>query len=193
MERFRQLYTDNYTRLIGYARRRTPTSDDASDVVADTFFVAWRNLQKVPRGDGATPWLFGIARGVLTNQQRSARRRSQLAQRVGYELQRRAESPAPSTSDLQPIAEAFGRLSSMDQEILSLCAWEGLGPKELAIALDCSVGAAKVRLFRARARMKKSLEWQKTRESRFEQLRRTSIELVPPHLAPPSTSARSRQ
>jgi RNA polymerase sigma-70 factor, ECF subfamily len=193
VERFRQLYSDNYTRLIGYARRRTPTIDDASDVVADTFLVAWRNLQKVPPGDGATPWLFGIARGVLANHQRGARRRSQLVRRVGYELQTQWVAP-PATTDLQPLAQAFTRLSSTDREILTLCAWEGLGPRELAIALGCSVGAAKVRLFRARSRMKKSLEKQGSTKSTFEHINPASIELNPPRLTTPSaTSLRRRQ
>jgi len=160
-ERFRQLYRGNYTSLIGYARRRTPTSEDAADVVAETFLVAWRNLQKVPSGEGATPWLFGIARGVLANQARSARRRSQLA-------------------------DAFSQLSSADQEILRLSAWERLGPKELAIALDCSLGAAKVRLFRARARMKKSLEKNEGRRSTLDQMRSPSSETTTSQLSSPS-------
>lgn len=185
-ERFRQLYRGNYTSLIGYARRRTPTSEDAADVVAETFLVAWRNLQKVPSGEGATPWLFGIARGVLANQARSARRRSQLAERVGYELQCQVESPATSATDLDLIADAFSQLSSADQEILRLSAWERLGPKELAIALDCSLGAAKVRLFRARARMKKSLEKNEGRRSTLDQMRSPSSETTTSQLSSPS-------
>jgi RNA polymerase sigma factor (sigma-70 family) len=185
-ERFRQLYKENYTPLIGYARRRTPTSDDAADVIAETFLVAWRNLQKVPPGEGTTPWLFGIARGVLANQARGARRRSQLAQRVNYELQSQTESQAPSTTDFNLIAEAFTRLSPMDQEILRLSAWEGLGPTELAIALDCSLGAAKVRLFRARARMRKSLERREGRQSTLDQMRSPNSEMTTSQLSSPS-------
>lgn len=192
-QRFRSLYLENYTSLIGYARRRTPTSDDAADVVAETFLVAWRNLHKVPPGEGATPWLFGIARGVLAIQARGARRRSQLAQRVGYELQSQGEPPTPSGIDLTAVVEAFSRLSAKDQEILRLSAWERLGPKQLAIALDCSHGAAKVRLFRARTRLRRLLESSERRQSRFEWSRSLDSKLAMPRVSFPATTSNQRK
>ncbi len=154
---FRQLYDSNYTRLVAYALRRA-TEEDAADVVAETFLVAWRDLDRVPEGPEATPWLFGIARRVLANQRRGAERRSRLAQRIGYELRTKPVTPSSLSDDLVVIAEALAELSFEDQEVLGLSAWEGLGPAQLSIVLGCSVGAAKVRLSRARKRLAASLE-----------------------------------
>jgi RNA polymerase sigma-70 factor (ECF subfamily) len=165
VDRFRRIYLANYIRLVGYATRRTTSAEDAADVVAETFLVAWKNLPKVPPGDQATPWLYGVARGVLANQRRSERRRIRLAQRIGFEL---LGSPTlvDDASDLPELAAAFGALSAADREILSLAAWEGLSPAELAIALGCSGGAAKVRLSRARTRLQRSIAGhQRTRRS----------------------------
>ncbi len=155
-ERFRRLYAANYTRLVGYAVRRATTPDDAADVVAETFLVAWRNLHKVPRGEAA-PWLFGIARGVLANQRRGERRRSRLAQRVGLELRTTGSLP-PDVTDLLILVQSFAELSDGDREVLSLSAWEGLDPRGLAMALDCTSGAAKVRLSRARERFRQAID-----------------------------------
>ena len=81
-ERFSALYADCYPRLLGYALRRTHTVEDAADVVAETFLVAWRRLEHVPPGDEARLWLYGVARRVLANQRRGERRRDRLEVRL---------------------------------------------------------------------------------------------------------------
>jgi DNA-directed RNA polymerase specialized sigma24 family protein len=50
-------------------------------VIAETFLTAWRRLDDVPAGDEARLWLYGVARRMLANQRRGARRRSSLADR----------------------------------------------------------------------------------------------------------------
>jgi RNA polymerase sigma-70 factor (ECF subfamily) len=69
-----------------------------------------------------------------------------------------------------PIAQALGRLSEGDREVVLLCAWEGLSIEEAATALGCSPTAAKVRLHRARRRLRAELDrlervpsWPRTR------------------------------
>ena len=59
-ERFEILFRTHYGAIHAYARRRLP--ERADDIVADTFFVAWRRLDDVPRD--ALPWLYGVARRV---------------------------------------------------------------------------------------------------------------------------------
>ena len=46
---------------------------DADDLIAGTFEVAWRQMDKLPEGREALPWLLGVAR----NLSRNARRKSQ--------------------------------------------------------------------------------------------------------------------
>jgi RNA polymerase sigma factor (sigma-70 family) len=149
-ERFQALYEENYHRVLGYAQRRV-ARDDASDVVAETFLVAWRRLDQVPEGDAARLWLYGAARRVLWNQQRAVRRRDRLSRRLRAEGVTRPDED-PSGSSLTPVAVAFGSLRRGDRELLSLVAWEGLDPGEIAEVLGCSRNAARIRLHRARRR-----------------------------------------
>ncbi len=58
-ERFRVLYDRSYSKVLGYALRRADSRDDAFDVVAETFLVAWRRLDDVPEGERALLWLYG--------------------------------------------------------------------------------------------------------------------------------------
>jgi DNA-directed RNA polymerase specialized sigma24 family protein len=48
---FATVYAKTYQPLLGYALRRCQSSDDAADVVAETFTVAWRRADDMPPGD----------------------------------------------------------------------------------------------------------------------------------------------
>jgi RNA polymerase sigma factor (sigma-70 family) len=149
IERFRSIYVENYLAILGYALRRTATEDDAADVVADTFLVLWRRLDQAPEGDETRPWLYGIARRVLSNAHRGDRRRGRLLARL---MTTTPSDISGSNSSADVVVRALERLSERDREVLRLATWEELGPAEIAIALGCTVNAAKLRLHRARRR-----------------------------------------
>lgn len=150
-EEFESLFDAHFRAVSAYALRRASRSE-AEDAVAETFLVAWRRLDKVP--ENARPWLFGVARRMVANQRRAARRRGALSQR----LSREPGGEWESSTDRAPVLEALTRLSERDRELLLLIAWEGLSIPEAAVALGCSAGAAKVRLHRARRRLRSELE-----------------------------------
>lgn len=149
-DRFHGLFNRCYTPLLAFARRRC-TPADADDLVAEVLTVAWRRLDDVPH-DAELPWLFGVAHRLLANQQRSARRRLRLVNRVEGEIVGHSNADAPDA-----VVDALSRLRAPDQEILRLAAWEGLRPREIALVLGCSASVAAVRLSRARARLREQL------------------------------------
>jgi RNA polymerase sigma-70 factor, ECF subfamily len=155
-ERFRSLYEANYHLILGYALRRAEATD-AADVAAETFTTAWRRLRDVPDGEEARLWLYGVARRVLANQRRAERRRLRVAGRLRDES-RTAPSSAAEPAVGRNVPAAFARLRPEDRELLSLTAWEGLDPGELARVLGCSRNAARIRLHRARRRFALELE-----------------------------------
>jgi RNA polymerase sigma-70 factor (ECF subfamily) len=66
----------------------------------------------------------------------------------------------PDPSDHVVLAADVGRaleeLSARDREVLELAAWEGLEPREIATVLGISQAAARQRLSRARAAVRRS-------------------------------------
>lgn len=164
--RFRAIYEANYSRVLGYAVRRSPTAEDAADVVAETFLVAWRRVDEVPdpSGDGDRAWLYGVARRVLANQRRGDRRRQRLATSAMADAARAmALSTRPAwDADLADVATALAALGDDDREVLRLTAWEDLDARGLGLALECSPTAARVRLHRARGRLKRALPQQQS-------------------------------
>jgi RNA polymerase sigma-70 factor (ECF subfamily) len=144
---FEELFNAHYWSVRAYVLRRGPTAV-AEDVVAETFLVAWRRLDSL--GDDPLPWLLGVARRVLANQQRAERRRGALSARLQavFSAQVPAWEPPPEMSD--ELATAMVRLSPSEREALLLVAWEGLEPGRAAKAAGCSPTAFRARLHRAR-------------------------------------------
>ena len=157
-ERFERLYAAHGRAVLAYAVRRVPDAEDAADVVADTFLVAWRRLDGVPAGEEARLWLYGVARRVLANQQRSERRRGRLAERLRRELPAALDADGPTAPEIGGVLAALGRLGPEDQEVLRLSGWEELTPGEIATVLGISGVAARSRLHRARHRLRAALQ-----------------------------------
>jgi RNA polymerase sigma-70 factor (ECF subfamily) len=151
-QRFELLYADWHAAVYGYVLRRTDNPDDAADAIAETFLTAWRRLDDVPTSDHTRLWLYAVARRVLANQRRGMRRRSALADRLRSEIGL-SHHPPEQSSELQPLASAFQRLSKADRELLALEGWEGLKPSQVASVLGCSPNAARIRLHRAHRRL----------------------------------------
>jgi RNA polymerase sigma-70 factor (ECF subfamily) len=157
--RFRELYEATWGPLLGYAIRRAASADEAADVVAETFLVAWRRLDSVPDGDEARLWLYGVARGVLANQRRGSVRRSRLAERLQQHLPTMIAGGWEQTSDTRHVVNAaMARLDDEDRELLRLAGWEGLSPTEIAIASGIPPATARTRLHRARNRLRHELD-----------------------------------
>jgi RNA polymerase sigma-70 factor, ECF subfamily len=152
-QRFVALYETHAGAVLAYARRRIGP-DQAEDVLAETFLVAWRRRGDVP--SDALPWLYAVAANVLRNRARSARRQTALEARLAAE-------PALGAPDDDPdpdprLREALAALKPIDREALLLTAWEGLAPDRAARAAGCSRATFHVRLHRARRRLAQALE-----------------------------------
>ncbi|MEV0381089.1 sigma-70 family RNA polymerase sigma factor [Nonomuraea sp. NPDC050643] len=155
--RFEAVYREAYGRIMAYAARRCDSPQDAADVVAETFTVAWRRMDELPPGDEAILWLYGVARRVLANHHRSEGRRQ--ARSVGLDARMAdlyADSPG-GEAELEAIAQVFRALSDDDRELLSLVAWEELDREQIATALGLSRNVVRVKLHRARRRFARAL------------------------------------
>lgn len=154
-ERFAALFERTHRPLLAYALRRVSDPADAADVVAETYLVAWRRLDDVPAGEAARPWLFGVARRVLANLYRGERRRDALAERLRGELTEVVVEPEDGET---PALAAMRRLPDADQEVLRLVAWEELARDEIALVLGVSRATVRVRLHRARRRLREQMD-----------------------------------
>lgn len=156
-ESFRRLYAEHFDAVLGFALRRTDRPEDAADVTADTFLVAWRRLRHVPTGAGTRPWLYGVARRVLANQRRGEGRRAALGDRLKSQLATAMADLSEEVVHRADVTAAMQRLSARDEEILQLHLWEGLEPREIAEVLGIPGAVVRPRLSRAKARLREVL------------------------------------
>lgn len=156
--RFRKLYADHGREILTYALRRVEDPEDAADVLAETFLVAWRRSADIPAGPQARLWLYGVARRTLANQRRGELRRARLNERLRTELVDAINDWAPPDDGAGEAIAALGRLDPRDRELLRLTAWEELSPRQAATVLGLSPVAARSRLHRARRRLRRELE-----------------------------------
>jgi RNA polymerase sigma-70 factor (ECF subfamily) len=156
-EGFEALYRSTRTDLLRYLVRRCQSDDEAADLLAEAYLTAWRKLEAIPDGEAAQLWLFGVARNLLLRSARSRRVADALVERLASELQAAHAAAAPGDRGHDALRLALAGLSEQDREILTLTAWEGLTPREIAQVTGSSANVVRIRLHRARARLKKEL------------------------------------
>ncbi len=162
-ERFRILYNDLYDDLWRYVQRRSINTEEARDTLSEVFLVAWRRLEDIPAGNEARLWLFGVARNLVKTSWRKRKRSGDLLIRIGSEMSTRVTTDEElDNSGVLKIVKALQFLSENDQEILRLLAWENLSHKEISVVIGCSENAVAIRIRRARVRLMKVLQSEKS-------------------------------
>jgi RNA polymerase sigma-70 factor (ECF subfamily) len=159
-ERFEHVYRQTRIAILAYLARRTESAEDAADMFGEVYLIAWRRITDLPSGEQARLWLFGVARRVLANQRRRCRSQDRLAATLeqtlklhgGYEQWAAREEGLSDT-----IVAALNTLSASDRELLMLSAWEELSPAEIAVVLSRPAALIRVRLHRARAKLRARL------------------------------------
>jgi RNA polymerase sigma factor (sigma-70 family) len=167
--RFGKLYREQARAIPAYALRRVDNPEDASDVVAETFLVAWRRLDEVPIGRERL-WLYAVARRVTANVRRAKGRRTRLSERLAETLVAELAVHPGSGSKATEVLRAMAGLGEEERELLLLVTWDELSPSEAAKVLGLSPLAARSRLHRARRRLRALLEEHESVERRSPQL-----------------------
>lgn len=163
IDAFRLIHSRHEARLYRYAYLMTGSSEDARDIVQESFIRAYKGLQNF-RGDSAfITWLMRICTNLCRNHARSAQLRllklSLLAALTDQKMAEDQLNPAVCTEqqfELDALRSALLRLPSHQRELIILHEYEGFSMDEIA-RLQCSTpGSVRVRLFRARNRLKET-------------------------------------
>lgn len=158
---------DRYRPGILRFLRRMVGEADAEDLTQMVFERANRSLPEF-RGDASVPtWLYRIATNVAVDLLRSPsfRRRDASLEEVD-EPALSAHADRPSNSEHQAIRnemnacirEVIDGLPANYRSVLILSDLEGFTPAEVAARLGLSLETAKIRLHRARKRLRMALE-----------------------------------
>jgi RNA polymerase sigma-70 factor (ECF subfamily) len=149
---FRELYDRYAERVYRFHLGRSRNAEAAHDLTAETFARAWfaRTRFSDEAGGSAGPWLFGIARHVLSASVRRRRLERTACERLGVS-ERLDREPAPAEPDdtwLEGLDDALGELPETQLDAIRLRFADDLAYDELADVLGTTPAAARVRVHR---------------------------------------------
>lgn len=160
---FERLYRANVEAVTAYFARRSADPHVVADLTADTFVAVITQIGSFdPRKGTARAWVFGIARHVYASYceayrqqqhkiQRLAGRRDLETDEVGELLDRIDAQRAG-----RDLVNGLAALPERDRAVVELVDIAGLAPKEAATVLRLPPGTVRMRLMRARGRLRKS-------------------------------------
>jgi RNA polymerase sigma-70 factor (ECF subfamily) len=155
---YEAMYRAHYADVLRFvARRADPAHVD--EIVGDTFWTAWKARAQLP--EDVRPWLFTTARNTMLNAGRGLRRRQALMVRIAALPANGADAiadPGGLVAARVDLASAWRQLPPQDQEALALVVWDGLTDVQAASVVGCSASAYRMRLTRARARLRELLQ-----------------------------------
>jgi RNA polymerase sigma-70 factor (ECF subfamily) len=155
LEAFEEIYRETVQEVERYLSRHAEASD-RSDLVQEVYLQVHRARRTYQRDLPFQPWLFAIARHVALMAARRRRRKSgrEVLVEEYPEPAHAAAAPEPDVLGRQRLARAIRKLSPEQREVVRLAHVEGLTSTEIGHLLGATPGAVKVRLHRARLRLR---------------------------------------
>ena len=134
----------------------------AEDATADVFAAALRAWHRVEHGADVKLWLFGIARNVVADHYRAARRRERLHQLLSRR-HRTSGVPDPEGAvelrdDVRRVGAVIATLKRRDQVLLGLRVSSDMSHRDIAQVMGMSEEAVRVAIHRAVKKIRMQLE-----------------------------------
>lgn len=165
-EAFGELYLRYRLSVLKFLYRRTLSTDTAADVAAETFartFLA-RHQYRSSKGTVET-WVLTIARNELARLARRQTAELRALKRLGIrrpsfddETLERVEELVDAGPEVARLRQALAELSDPLKEAVRLRVGAELSYEEISERLHCSVGAARVRVFRGLGQLADNME-----------------------------------
>ena len=161
--------------LYNYALKIAGNSDDAQDLVQETYYKAYRHFDKFQSGTNSKAWMFMILKNSFINDYRKSKREPY---KLDYEqiqnFYENVKSDRSITNNLDKeyynsllddeLTEAIDILPAKMREVFLLCDLEGYSYEETAELVGCPIGTVRSRLHRARHILQEKLfEYAKNR------------------------------
>ena len=161
---FEELVARHRDKIYARAYSMMRNEEDALDLSQEAWVKGWQRLKQFQGEASFTTWMTRITINLCLDELRKQkRRRAESVEEMdeesgGVERQMPAVTINPTErlerGELrQRIDKALGQLSYAHRTVLVLHEFEGLEYKEVAKAMECSIGTVMSRLFYARRKM----------------------------------------
>jgi RNA polymerase sigma-70 factor, ECF subfamily len=160
---FEELAIPLFDSLYNFAHWLAHNSNDAEDLVQETYLKALRGFASFQRGTNFRAWIFQILRNTFLSS------RSKLERRMTVTMDSEEDFPALSATSATPeslliersgndaVQCAIERLPVILREVILLCDVEDASYREIAEILSIPIGTVMSRIARARKVIRESL------------------------------------
>lgn len=147
--------------VLRYALSRVHDQVLAEDLAGETFERALRGWARFGRRSEATTWIIGIARHVIADYWRRQRGQSVSLESLPHDVAEDCpsiEDEVAHEEDLLEMRRALAALPEAERDVLALRYAACLSTADIAEVLHVRHGTARVRLHRARERVRALLQ-----------------------------------
>lgn len=160
--------------LFSFAYRYVHNAADADEVSQETFVRVYQHRERFRLDARFSTWLFAIAVNLCRNRARWRKRHPTVSldgsandddenprrERLSEDVDTATpEEQAASHERAAVVRDAIGKLPHDLKTALLLFQYEGLSHQEIGEVLKCTPKAVETRIYRARRRLKKKLNW----------------------------------
>jgi RNA polymerase sigma-70 factor (ECF subfamily) len=162
---FEEVYDEHFAFVWRSVRRLGVAEAQVDDAVQEVFVVVHRRFATWEGKGALRSWIFGIARRVVADHRRTARRKPGAgvvggAEDLSIEVVDGSPGPfeqAALSEAARTLAELLGAMDEEKREVFMLADLEGMPAPEIADALETNVNTVYSRLRAARAWFEKEL------------------------------------
>ncbi len=144
--------------FLAFLERRTHDRALAEDLLQDAYLKGLHKLTELRDPGAAAGWFFQVLRRVVVDQQRRGGTASRALAAFASELEASAPAEETEAAVCRCVAEVADGLKPEYVEALRRVEVDGLAVKDLATEAGITANNAGVRVFRARAALKKGVE-----------------------------------
>jgi RNA polymerase sigma-70 factor, ECF subfamily len=163
---FWQLVEKEHRSARAYCNRLAGNTTDGDDLYQDSVIKAYRGFAGLQNPESFRPWFYRIIGNTYKSRFRSPWWRRVLSQPVKIEDVEQGHDPTGVYEARRRLEHALSAVSTDDRILVTLAELEGWKISELSELMSTSEGAIKMRLSRARTKMRQRLST--TAESKSE-------------------------
>ncbi len=155
-----KIWTQIYQQLLGFVSKYVTNTDDAQDIVQDTFIKVKTNIEKLENPSKIEKWIYQIARNTMNDYFRKQKKRFEEDNSVDVIVEPTAFNNEDILVQIQTTKFSkyagfvINELPEKYKKAVFMADIEGLKMKEVAEELNLSVSGAKSRVQRGRKLIK---------------------------------------
>lgn len=164
-ELFEAFYREHVEGVQRFVARRIGDREQIADLTAEIFLAAIGSAHRYrPRCGAPKAWLYGIARALVANycrrqgRERAREERFRGSVLLDEEDVARMDARIDAAAQARRLYAAMDRLTEGERAVIELVAIDELTVSEAAAAVGVRPAAARVRLHRARRKLRAELE-----------------------------------